>query len=120
MLRAIPLRVVDAPVPDGHGGTHKIAWPALLRNVLEAPRPKGLQLAELRIIDRLLDALDSAERAGAPRLLVDEALWNYLVSAVEAHLWGAYLPAFVRFADDVISASAVDPNAPVDASARAG
>ena len=112
MLRSIPLRTRDAQLPDQTGEPRPLTWAYLVRAVLLAPRRNGVQVAELRQIGKVLDALDAAEAAGKTELLLDEAQWNYLRGAVEAHPWGAYVPDVIVFADDVLAAAQVDPNAP--------
>ena len=115
MLRSIPLRTRDIKLPNEKGELCQLTWAYLLRAVLTAPRRNGVQINELRQIGKVLDALEAAEMAGRGELLLDEAQWNYLLGAVDAHAWGAYVPDIIVFTDDVLAAAQVDPNAPARA-----
>jgi hypothetical protein len=108
MLREIPIKKFPALTAE----TAPLDSADLFAGILQAPRKEGVDIASMRQILKILDALEAVKKSQATILLLDEAAWNFLRARVEENLWAFYHRAFIEVTDDIISAAAVNPNAP--------
>lgn len=106
-MRRIPLKTHEIANP-ADGARSPVTTADLVRSVCTSPLQRGesFDVAKMRRIFRIVDALDALGPA-ADALLLEDADWSLLRDRVQAFPFAFPHRAFVEFVDDVTGAAEV-------------
>ena len=108
MKRIALLSLPDSHFPLGDPGyeANRVDYRNIIENAVRIPldRQAGATVDEMRKGIRILDALDAAP-LGDGVLELEDADWEFLKQKVEKFPWAGTDRRFIRFYDDVMSAT---------------
>ena len=105
-MRSIPLKIIPATQT-----TAAMPYRELMQAVLYTPPRDAVGAGTMAMMVRHEVANTIANvPAGAPSLVLEEAPYKTLLSALNAFSWGAFSPDLAQFVTDVTTAAEINPN----------